>query len=86
MEFLIIPHPTQISHLGVVMSYATLVKYGDANDWGSISDQNYCFVQLNNNASPDQVNKLLAAFVDKHIKPVNPGLRSCASAIKRNSL
>lgn len=59
--------------LGVVISYATLVKYGNANDWGSISDQNYCFVQLGKNVSFDQVNRQLAAFVDKHIKPINPG-------------
>ncbi len=59
--------------LGVVVSYATLVKYGNANDWGSISDQNYCFVQLGKNVSFDQVNRQLAAFVDKHIKPINPG-------------
>ena len=59
--------------VGVVISYATLVRSGNANDWGSISDQNYCFVQLNKKVSPDQANKQLAAFVDKHIKPVNPG-------------
>jgi len=59
--------------LGVVVSYATLVKNTNMDDWGSISDQNYCFVQLNNSSSPRQLNKLLAAFVDKHIKPVNPG-------------
>lgn len=58
--------------LGVVLSYATLVKYGNANDWGGISDENYCFVQLNDHASIDQFNKLLAGFVDRHIKPVNP--------------
>ena len=59
--------------LAVVISYATLMKDGNANDWAGISDENYCFVQLNNNASPVQVNKLLNAFVDKHIKPINPG-------------
>ena len=59
--------------LAVVVSYATLVTNIDMNDWGSISDQNYCFVQLNNHTSFNNVNKLLAAFVDKHIKPVNPG-------------
>lgn len=58
--------------LSVVISYATLVKNTDMNDWGSISDQNYCFVQLNNNGVA-QFNTLLAGFVDKHIKPVNPG-------------
>ena len=41
-------------------------------NWESISDYNYCLVQLNNNASPGEFDKLLARFVDKHIKPVNP--------------
>ena len=59
--------------LSVVVSYTTLVKNINMNDWGSISDQNYCFVQLNNNSSLAQVNQQLTAFVDKHIKPVNPG-------------
>ncbi len=59
--------------LSVVVSYATLIKNTNMDDWGSISDENYCFVQLNNNSSLGQVNNLLATFVDKHIKPVNPG-------------
>ena len=59
--------------LSVVLSYATLRKYTDPNDWGSISDQNYCFVQLNKNASVDQFGKMIDRFTDKHIKPVNPG-------------
>jgi putative ABC transport system permease protein len=59
--------------LSVVVSYATLVKNTNMDDWGSISDQNFCFVQLNNNSSLSLVNKLLAAFVDRHIKPDNPG-------------
>ncbi len=59
--------------LSVVVSYATLIKNGDGNNWANISDGNYCFVQLNNGTSLTQVNKMLAAFVDKRIKPVNPG-------------
>jgi putative ABC transport system permease protein len=59
--------------LSVVISYETLVKNTDMNNWGNISDINYCFVHLNNNSSLAQVNQQLAAFVDKHIKPVNPG-------------
>jgi ABC-type antimicrobial peptide transport system permease subunit len=59
--------------LNVVVSYITLMNYSDPNDWASISDQNYCFVQLNKNASVDQFNKLVDKFTDKHIKPVNPG-------------
>jgi putative ABC transport system permease protein len=59
--------------LGIVVSYATLAKNFDPNDWGSISDQNYCFVQLNTSSTSQQASQPLAAFVDKHIKPVNPG-------------
>ncbi len=59
--------------LNVVVSYKTLMNYSDPNDWASISDQNYCFIQLNKNASLDQLNKLVDQFTNKHIKPVNPG-------------
>jgi hypothetical protein len=58
--------------LGVIVSYATLIKNGNGNDWDGISDQNYCFVQLSSNNAPEPFNKLLVGFVDKHIKPVNP--------------
>src|SRR6476659_2191225 len=58
--------------LGVVVSYATLTTNIDMSNWGSIDDQNYCFVQLDNKYSRAQFNSLLARFVDKHIKPVNP--------------
>src|SRR5438876_906717 len=58
--------------LGVVVSYATLAKNVDMNNWGNISDENYCFVQLPSKHSQQQFEKLLARFVDKHIKPVNP--------------
>ena len=66
------PPPNTDFPLGVVLSYETLVNKSLSTDWGSISDYNYCFVQLNNNASTGEFNKLLAGFVDKHIKPVNP--------------
>ena len=59
--------------LGIVVSYATIVKNIDMKDWGSISDQNYCFVQLNNNSDRAQFKKLLDRFVLEHITPVNPG-------------
>ena len=67
------PPPNTDFPLGIVVSYATLMKNIDRNDWGSISDQNYCLVQLNNSSSYGAANTLLAAFVDRHIKPVNPG-------------
>ncbi|MDQ2863752.1 MAG: ABC transporter permease, partial [Bacteroidota bacterium] len=59
--------------LSVVVSYATLTHQIDMNDWGSISDDNYCFVQFNNGYPQHQFDKLLAGFVDRHINPVNQG-------------
>ncbi len=59
--------------LGVLVSYATLMKYSRPDDWQSISDMNYCFVQLNKDASVGQFQNMLDRFTDKHIKPVNPG-------------
>jgi ABC-type antimicrobial peptide transport system permease subunit len=59
--------------VGVVVSYATLAKNTDMNNWSNISDENYCLVQLPANYSQQQFDKLLGGFVDRHIKPVNPG-------------
>ncbi len=59
--------------LSVVFSYATLMSSIDPNDWGSISDENYCMVQLNTTSTPQQLSTLVDHFTDKHIKPVNPG-------------
>ncbi len=59
--------------LGVVVSYSTIMNPRSAADWSGISDGNYCFIQLDKNASADQVSKLIDQFTDKHIKPVNPG-------------
>lgn len=58
--------------LGIVVSYATLAKVRNMDNWEGISDDNYCFVQLSPGYSQQQFNKLLAGFVDKHIKAVNP--------------
>ena len=58
--------------LGIVLSYATLTNAVDMNNWANISDQNYCFVQLPPGHSAQLFDKLLAGFVDKHIKAVNP--------------
>ncbi|MGC4039079.1 MAG: ABC transporter permease [Chitinophagaceae bacterium] len=57
--------------LGIVVSYATMMKNRDSGDWGSISDENYCFVQLNRQSSVAQLQKQINEFTDKHIKPVN---------------
>ena len=67
------PPPNTDFPLSVVVSYATLLKFEDQNDWSGINDANYCFVQLNKNASPEQLSKAMDEFTDKRIKPVNPG-------------
>src|SRR5947209_18816910 len=67
------PPPNSDFPLNVVVSYITLMNYNDPNDWRSISDENYCFVQLSKNASLGQFNKSIDRFTNKHIKPVNPG-------------
>ena len=59
--------------LNLVVSYATLLKHQNPNDWGSINDANYCFVQLAKGSSAQQFSKQLNSFTDVHIKPVNPG-------------
>lgn len=66
------PPPNTDFPLSIVLSYEGLVNKSMLTDWESISDYNYCMVQLNDNASTAEFNKLLARFVDKHIKPVNP--------------
>jgi putative ABC transport system permease protein len=58
--------------LGIVISYATLSRFADMNNWENINDRNYCFVQLAGSNSPAQFDRLLTGFTDKHIKPVNP--------------
>jgi putative ABC transport system permease protein len=59
--------------LKAILSYATVMNYVDMSNWGNISDNNYCFIELAPNSSKSQFDRLLAHFTDKHIKPVNPG-------------
>ena len=56
-----------------ILSYVTLEKFVGMNDWASIDDNNYCFVQLRDNASSAHFDDLLAGFTKIHIKPFNPG-------------
>ncbi len=66
------PSNTDFS-LGIVVSYVTLTNNLNLNDWSSIDDNNYCFVQLNDKASYRQFIQSLNAFTNKHIRPVNAG-------------
>ncbi|HVV05552.1 MAG TPA: ABC transporter permease [Puia sp.] len=56
-----------------LLPYTTLKNFIDVNNWANIDDNNYCFIQLRPDQSPTQLNALLSAFTDKHIKPINPG-------------
>jgi putative ABC transport system permease protein len=56
-----------------IISYVSMEKIEDMNEWGGVSDHNYCFVQLQDNASTAQFDHLLAGFTEKHIKPFAPG-------------
>jgi ABC-type antimicrobial peptide transport system permease subunit len=59
--------------LKAVLSYATLKSYMNMGNWANISDHNYCFIELANNSSKSEFDRLLTRFTDEHIKPVNPG-------------
>jgi putative ABC transport system permease protein len=59
--------------LKLVISYATLKKHTHMNDWVSIADVNYCFVQLPAGYPPARFDKQLKAFVTKHMPPDHAG-------------
>ncbi|GAA4300306.1 ABC transporter permease [Compostibacter hankyongensis] len=61
--------------LKAVVSYATLKNYVDMHNWNRISDDNYCFIQLNTKISREQFDKRLAGFTETYIAPNNPGYR-----------
>lgn len=59
--------------LGVIVSYSTLMNPRNAADWSGISDDNYCFIQLDKSTPVSHISKLIDQFTDKYIKPVNEG-------------
>lgn len=66
--------------LGMVVSYATI--HPDMNDWASIDDENYCFVELKDNYSAAQMSALLPAFTQRHIPPENAGYKFVLQPLK----
>lgn len=56
-----------------VISYSTLKKYKNMDNWGNIDDGNYCFVELKEGHSQNELGQLLLSFTARHITPVNPG-------------
>jgi predicted permease len=59
--------------LNIVISYATLLKQVNMNNWVGISDNNYCFVELPAGYSPELLNTKLKSFVTKHMPPEHSG-------------
>ncbi|MDR3715226.1 MAG: ABC transporter permease [Puia sp.] len=59
--------------LKFVISYATLLAQVNKNEWGSISDNNYCFVRLQPGYPAAKFNTQLRDFVTKHISPDHSG-------------
>jgi putative ABC transport system permease protein len=56
-----------------VLSYATHQNYHELkkfmNDWAYVEEDNYCFVQLNENNSIEQLRGQLMRYSDKYIRP-----------------
>jgi len=63
-----------------VLSYITLFK-PDNKNWGGINDGNYCFVQLAQNHTVNQLSRALSGFTDRHIKPINTGYNLSPQAL-----
>jgi len=59
--------------LRLVISYSTVKKQVNMNNWVNIDDENYCFVQLPVNYPPNRFNRQLEAFVTKHMPPDHAG-------------
>jgi predicted permease len=59
--------------LRLVISYSTVEKQVNMNNWVNIDDENYCFVQLPANYTPERFNGQLEAFVSKHMPPDHAG-------------
>ncbi|TSJ44130.1 FtsX-like permease family protein [Mucilaginibacter corticis] len=53
-----------------VVSYIT-VAARNANNWGGINDENYCFVELAAGDTQSRLDRALAGFTTRYIKPVN---------------
>lgn len=56
-----------------VISYSTLKNYMNVESWANIDDNNYCFVELREGYTQNELSKLLAGFTTKHITPINSG-------------
>ena len=57
----------------IVVSYATLKKQLNLSDWTSISDANYCFIQLVPGYQPKKLNAMLPAFLNKYLPSERTG-------------
>lgn len=56
-----------------VLSYQTLAHYTSLTNWGSINDADYCFIQLADNQTKQQFDRLLHGYAGKHTTADNVG-------------
>jgi ABC-type antimicrobial peptide transport system permease subunit len=68
--------------LKLVISYATLMKQVNMNNWVNIDDANYCFVLLRAHYSQELFNTLLPAFVTKHMPVDHAGYNLSLQPLK----
>jgi putative ABC transport system permease protein len=68
--------------LKLVISYATLLKQVNMNNWVNIDDANYCFVLLRAHYSQELFNTLLPAFVTKHMPVDHAGYNLSLQPLK----
>jgi putative ABC transport system permease protein len=66
----------------LVISYATLMKQVNMNNWVNIDDANYCFVLLRAHYSQELFNTLLPAFVTKHMPVDHAGYNLSLQPLK----
>jgi putative ABC transport system permease protein len=65
------PPPNTDFPLKAVQSYETMRHFTNFDSWGSISDDNYCFVELGANYPAGRFLPLLDQFKVKYIQPVD---------------
>jgi len=65
-----------------LLSYVTLENQVPMNDWRIIWDNNYCLVQLRDNASPAQFDQLLTGFTATRLK-ATPGFDLVLQPLKQ---
>lgn len=68
--------------LGLVISYISVGTSAEMSNWVDITDNNYCFVQLRPGNAPAQFNRLLPAFVSRHVPEEHAGYNLILQPLK----